>query len=103
MKRKTTHQHVVFQEPGRPKKVDRVEKPVDDSKKYWFTRRDIHKFAADGSEKRNKKKFELMELMRLGAMPVHRRPKSAPHCISLRSLYEPRRTFGDLAYCIGVI
>ena len=71
MKKKQSHQHVVFQEPGRHKRAPREAKPEkDDSKKYWFSTRDITRFAAEGSGKVNKKKFELLELMQLGAMPV---------------------------------
>jgi hypothetical protein len=40
---------------------------VDDAKRFWFSTRDIAKLAAEGSDKRTKKKFELYELMQAGA------------------------------------
>ena len=63
------HEHVVFREPSRARKkrVAPTKAPVDDAKKYWFSTRDIAKLAANGSDKRTKKKFELFELMQVGA------------------------------------
>ena len=65
------HQHVVFKEPPRPAKKRRTDGDGGDdpSKKYWFSTRDIAKFAANGSDARTKKKYELYELRKAGALP----------------------------------
>eukprot|EP01043_Picozoa_sp_COSAG02_P108503 COSAG02_NODE_44540_length_365_cov_0.823308_2_plen_66_part_01 len=64
---KKVHQHVVFKEPPRAAKKKReAREPVDDSKKFWFSTKDIAKFAADGSDRKTKKKYELFELMKAG-------------------------------------
>ena len=67
---KKAHQHVVFKEPPRAKKQREARQPVDESKKYWFSTRDIAKFAADGSDRKTKKKYELFQLMKAGALPA---------------------------------
>ena len=62
------HQHVVFHEPARaPKRKREQNNETDDSKKFWFSTRDIAKLAADGSDKKTKKKYELFQLMQAGA------------------------------------
>ena len=50
------------------KREQLVEEAVDDAKRYWFSTCDIAKLAAEGSDKRTKKKFELYELMQAGAV-----------------------------------
>lgn len=68
---KREHQHVVFKEPARAAKKQRQTKEQEDeSKKYWFSTRDIAKFAADGSDRKTKKKYELFQLMKAGALPA---------------------------------
>jgi hypothetical protein len=67
---KKQHQHVVFKEPPRAaKKAREAKEPVDESKKFWFSTRDIAKFAADGSDRKTKKKYELFQLKQAGALP----------------------------------